>query len=121
MRYRKLGCTGVEVVDECLGTMMFGGIGNKRPRRVRRSYKAIDAGINFIDTADVYSQGESERIVGKVIKGPARRPGASDQVLQLHRPRANYRGASRRWINAAVRALAAAARTDHLDLYQVHR
>src|SRR6202035_5685004 len=83
--------------------------------------KALDAGINFLDTADVYSQGESEQIVGEALKG--RR---DDVVLasKVHYPMGedpNHRGTSRRWIIAAVESSLRRLQTDHLDLYQVHR
>jgi aryl-alcohol dehydrogenase (NADP+) len=70
MQYRILGRTGIKVSPYCLGAMMFGAIGNKDHEDcIRIIHKAIDAGINFIDTADRYSQGESEEIVGKALKG----------------------------------------------------
>lgn len=70
MQYRKLGRTGIEVSTQCLGAMMFGAVGNPdHDDSVRIVHKALDAGINFIDTADMYSAGESEEIVGKALKG----------------------------------------------------
>ena len=73
MEYRSLGRTGIQVSPLCLGAMMFGGVGRARPRDVDRDiHAALDAGINFIDTADVYSQGESEVIVGKALAGGKR-------------------------------------------------
>ena len=66
MRYRSLGTTGVKVSPLCLGTMMFGSFGNKdHDDSIRVIHRALDAGINFVDTADVYSAGESEEILGK--------------------------------------------------------
>jgi aryl-alcohol dehydrogenase-like predicted oxidoreductase len=115
MKYRTLGRTGIEVSPYCLGAMMFGAMGNPdHDDSVRIIHKALDAGINFIDTADVYSQGESEEIVGKALKG--RR---DDVVLasKVHYPMGN----SRRWIIAAVENSLRRLQTDHLDLYQVHR
>ena len=122
MEYRKLGRTGVEVSSQCLGAMMFGAIGNKDHDECERIVgRALDAGINFVDTADVYSQGESEEIVGRAIK--ARR---DDIVLatKCFTPMGderNQRGGSRRWITRAVEDSLRRLGTDRIDLYQVHR
>ncbi|SDJ04022.1 aldo/keto reductase [Nonomuraea jiangxiensis] len=122
MKYRTLGRTGIEVSPYCLGAMMFGAMGNPdHDDSIRIIHRALDAGINFIDTADVYSQGESEVIVGKALKG--RR---DDVVLasKVHYPMGddpNQRGNSRRWIITAVENSLRRLQTDHLDLYQVHR
>ena len=70
MRYRVLGGTGIEVSTYCLGAMMFGSVGNPdHDDCVRIIHSALDRGINFVDTADMYSSGESEEIVGKALKG----------------------------------------------------
>jgi len=70
MKYRTLGKTGIKVSPYCLGTMMFGAMGNpEHDEAVRIIHKALDAGINFIDTADFYSWGESEQIIAKALKG----------------------------------------------------
>ncbi|MEV0276744.1 aldo/keto reductase [Streptomyces sp. NPDC050610] len=122
MQYRTLGRTGIQVSPYCLGAMMFGAIGNPdHDDSIQIIHKALDAGINFIDTADMYSQGESEEIVGKALKG--RR---DDVVLasKVHNPMGdgpNRRGNSRRWIIAEVENSLRRLQTDHLDLYQVHR
>jgi aryl-alcohol dehydrogenase-like predicted oxidoreductase len=122
MKYRTLGRTGIAVSPYCLGAMMFGAMGNPdHDDSIRIIHRALDAGINFVDTADVYSHGESEEIVGKALKG--RR---DDVVLasKVHYPMGedpNYRGNSRRWITAAVENSLRRLQTDHLDLYQVHR
>ncbi|SHN06276.1 aldo/keto reductase [Actinacidiphila paucisporea] len=122
MKYRSLGRTGIKVSPYCLGAMMFGAIGNPdHDDCVRIIHRALDAGINFVDTADAYARGESEEIVGKALKG--RR---DDVVLatKAHLPMGddpNQRGNSRRWL---VRALDDSLRrlgTDHVDLFQVHR
>ncbi|MEU0298987.1 aldo/keto reductase [Streptomyces sp. NPDC006175] len=122
MHYRTLGRTGIKVSPYCLGAMMFGAMGNPdHGESVRIIHKALDAGVNFVDTADFYSHGESEVIVGKALKG--RR---DDVVLatKAHLPMGddpNRRGNSRRWL---VRALEDSLRrlgTDHVDLFQVHR
>src|SRR5215211_4997034 len=70
MRYRKLGRTGIEVSEYCFGAMMFGEWGNTdEDECIRMVHSALDAGVNFVDTADVYSQGVSEEITGKALKG----------------------------------------------------
>ena len=108
MKYRTLGRTGIQVSPYCLGTMMFGAMGNPdHDDSIRIIHRALDAGINFVDTADVYSAGESEEIVGKALKG--RR---DDVVLasKVHYPMGddpNHRGNSRRWIIDSGRELPA--------------
>ena len=103
MEYRPLGRTGVHVSKLCLGTMMFGAWGNTdHDDSIRIIHRALNAGINFLDTDDVYSAGESEEIVGKALKG--RR---DDIVLatKLGVPMdedPNHRGGSRRWIFTEV-------------------
>jgi aryl-alcohol dehydrogenase-like predicted oxidoreductase len=122
MKYRTLGRTGIQVSPYCLGAMMFGAMGNPdHDDSIRIIHRALDAGINFVDTADAYSHGESEEIVGKALKG--RR---DDVVLasKVHYPMGegpNRRGNSRRWIMAEVENSLRRLQTDHLDLYQVHR
>ena len=122
MQHRPLGRTGVSVSQFCLGTMMFGSWGNPdHDESIRIIHAALDAGINFIDTADVYGAGESEEIVGKALAG--RR---DDVVLatKFHNPMGedlNQRGNSRRWIMRAVEDSLRRLRTDWIDVYQVHR
>ena len=122
MKYRTLGRTGIQVSPYCLGAMMFGAVGNPdHDASIRMIHKALDAGINFIDTADFYSAGESEEIVGKALKG--RR---DDVVLasKANLPMGddpNRRGNSRRWLIAEVENTLRRLQTDHLDLYQIHR
>ncbi len=122
MRYRTLGTTGVNVSAYCLGAMMFGAFGNRdHDDSIAIIHKAIDAGINFLDTADMYSQGESEEIVGKALAG--RR---DDIVLatKFHGPMSgerNHKGNSRRWIITEVENSLRRLGTDWIDLYQVHR
>jgi aryl-alcohol dehydrogenase-like predicted oxidoreductase len=122
MRYRKLGGTGVEVSTLCLGTMMFGAWGNSDEAECHRIVdSALDAGINFVDVADVYAHGESEEILGRALRG--RR---DDVVLatKFHEPMGadrNSRGNSRRWIRQAVEGSLRRLGTDRIDLYQVHR
>src|ERR1700752_3500030 len=122
MRYRTLGRTGVNVSEMCLGAMMFGAWGNPdHEESIRIIHAALDAGINFIDTADVYSAGESEEIVGQALRG--RR---DDVVLatKAHGPMgqdANMQGNSRRWIVREVENSLRRLKTDWIDLYQIHR
>ncbi|MEW9529495.1 aldo/keto reductase [Microbispora sp. NPDC049125] len=130
MRYRTLGRTGIKVSPYALGAMMFGAVGNPdHDDSIKIIHRALDAGINFIDTADMYSHGESEQIVGKALKG--RR---EDVVLATkarfpvdYNPRGatpalpNRSGASRGWL---IRALDGSLRrlgTDYVDLFQIHQ
>ena len=122
MRYRTLGVTGIEVSVYCLGAMMFGSAGNRDHEEAARViHTALDSGINFLDTADMYSDGESERIVGKALKD------RRDEVVLAtkgHFPMGegpNRRGNSRRWIMTAVEQSLERLQTDWIDLYQVHR
>ena len=123
MELRTLGRTGVRVSPLCLGAMMFGEWGNPdHDDSVRIIHRALDAGINFIDTADVYSQGESETIVGKALSSVDR----SRVVLatKVHFPMGddpNAQGNSRRWITAEVENSLRRLGTDYIDLYQIHR
>jgi aryl-alcohol dehydrogenase-like predicted oxidoreductase len=123
MDYRPLGRTGVSVSKLCLGTMMFGDWGNKdHDDSSRIIHRALDAGINFLDTADIYSQGESEVIVGKALAGGRR----DDVVLATKAWGAmgedpNRRGVSRRWIIREVEDSLQRLGTDWIDLYQIHR
>ena len=123
MEHRPLGRTGVSVSKLCLGAMMFGDWGNKdHDESIRIIHRALDAGINFIDTADVYSQGESEVIVGKALAS-----GRRDDVVLATKvwfpmgEDANRRGASRRWIVHEVEESLRRLGTDWIDLYQIHR
>lgn len=130
MDYRGLGGTGMKVSPLCLGAMMFGAWGETdHDECVRIIHRALDAGINFIDTADVYSLGESEQIVGKALHGGRR----EDVILatKFHAPMdvgfgrpggdPNKRGNSRRWIMKEVESSLQRLQTDWIDLYQVHR
>jgi aryl-alcohol dehydrogenase (NADP+) len=120
VQYRTLGRTGIKVSPYALGTLMFAtSMGNDPADSARIIHKAIDAGINVVDTADAY--GDSEEVVGKALEG--RR---DDVVLatKFGRPIGqdpNRQGASRRWIVAAVEGSLRRLRTDHIDLYQLHR
>ena len=122
MNYRNLGTTGVRVSPLCLGAMMFGGWGNPdHEDSIKIINSALDAGINFIDTADVYSAGESEEIVGKAIAGKR------DSLViatKVHGPMGsdpNQQGNSRRWIIQECENSLRRLGTDYIDLYQIHR
>ncbi|MDA8292187.1 MAG: aldo/keto reductase [Actinomycetota bacterium] len=122
MRYRTLGSTGMKVSTYCLGAMMFGAWGNTDTDEcVRIIHAALDAGINFVDTADVYSAGESETIVGKAIASRRDEVVLASKVHGAMGADPNERGNSRRWIIREVEASLRRLGTDHLDLYQVHR
>ena len=122
MRYRTLGTTGVQVSTQCLGAMMFGAFGNPdHDESVAMIHRALDAGINFIDTADAYSKGESEEIVGQALKGRRHEVVLATKVFNAMGKDPNRRGGSRRWIFQAVEESLARLQTDYLDLYQVHR
>ena len=121
--YHPLGRTGVQVSPLTLGAMMFGAWGNTdHDESIAIIHRALDAGINVIDTADVYARGESEEIVGKALKG--RR---DDVILAtkfhgtMHDEDPNQQGNSRRWIVREVEASLRRLQVDHIDLYQVHR
>jgi aryl-alcohol dehydrogenase-like predicted oxidoreductase len=120
---RTLGRTGVQVSPMCLGAMMFGSWGNPdHEESIRIIHRALDAGINFIDTADVYSGGESEEILAKALIG-----GRRDEVVlasKAHFPMGddpNRRGNSRRWLMQEVDNSLRRLGTDWIDLYQIHR
>ncbi|MFI7103786.1 aldo/keto reductase [Streptomyces sp. NPDC050161] len=122
MKRRILGGTGISVSEYALGAMMLGALGNTdHDDGVRIVHRALDAGINFVDTADVYAAGESEEIVGKALKG------RRDEVVLASKFRssmgsdANQGGGSRRWIVRAVEDSLRRLGTDYLDLYQMHR
>jgi aryl-alcohol dehydrogenase-like predicted oxidoreductase len=122
MHYRTLGRTGIKVSPYALGAMMFGAVGNQdHEESVRIIHKALDAGINLVDTADFYSHGESEQIVGKAIAG------RRDRVVvatKSHLPMGddpNQRGNSRRWIMTAVEDSLRRLGTDYIDVFQMHR
>jgi len=122
MEHRPLGRTGVSVSKLCLGTMMFGDWGTKdHDESIRIIHRALDAGINFVDTADVYSQGESEEIVGKALKGRRDNVVLATKFFMPFDDDPNHRGGSRRWIMTAVENSLRRLGTDHLDLYQMHR
>ncbi|MGP3955684.1 aldo/keto reductase [Nonomuraea sp. 3N208] len=122
MRYRILGRTGIEVSTHCLGTMMFGSAGNPdHDDSIRIIHTALDHGINFVDTADMYSAGESEEIVGKALQGRRDEVVLATKVHFQMGEGPNRSGNSRRWIMREVEASLKRLRTDWIDLYQIHR
>ncbi|MEW2355305.1 aldo/keto reductase [Spirillospora sp. NPDC029432] len=122
MRYRKLARTGVEVSTQCLGSMMFGRLGNPDHDECARIInRALDGGINFIDTADIYSRGESEEIVGKAIRERRDEVVLATKFFNPMREDRNARGGSRRWIVQAVEDSLRRLGTDRIDLFQIHR
>ncbi len=123
MNLRTLANTGVKVTPLCLGGMMFGGLGNPdHEESIRIVHRALDRGINFIDTADVYGRGESEEIIGRALAG-----GRRENVIlatKVHGTMGddpNEYGNSRRWIAREVENSLRRLRTDWIDLYQIHR
>src|ERR1700681_4774047 len=123
MDHRCLGSTGGKVSPLCLGAMMFGAWGNTdHEDSIGIIHRALDAGINFIDTADVYSRGESEEIVGKALAG-----GRRDSVVLATKVHGTMGddptefGTSRRWIVKEVENSLRRLKTDWIDLYQIHR
>jgi aryl-alcohol dehydrogenase-like predicted oxidoreductase len=122
METRTLGRTGVRVSPLCLGAMMFGAWGNTdHEESARIIQRALDAGINFVDTADVYSAGESEEIVGKALSGRRDEVVLASKVHGSMGPGPNSQGNSRRWIVAECEASLRRLNTDWIDLYQIHR
>src|SRR6266508_594609 len=122
MEYRVLGRTGVRVSALCLGTMMFGEWGNTDEAEcIRMVHRAIDAGINLVDTADVYSAGRSEEIVGRALEGRRDDVVLATKVHGAMGRGPNQRGNSRLWIIQEVEASLRRLGTDHIDLYQIHR
>jgi aryl-alcohol dehydrogenase-like predicted oxidoreductase len=120
--HRVLGRTGMRVSTFCLGTMMFGAWGNPdHDACVEMVDLALDAGINFIDTADVYAFGESEEILGRALKGRRDDVVLATKVYNAMSDDPNHRGASRRWIVRACEDSLRRLGTDWIDLYQVHR
>src|SRR5436189_5369896 len=122
MQLRNLGSTGVKVSPLCLGAMMFGDWGNTdHDESVRIIHAALDAGINFIDTADVYSRGESEEIVGKALRGKRDNVVLATKVHGTMGDDPNEFGNSRRWIIREVENSLRRLKTDWIDLYHIHR
>jgi aryl-alcohol dehydrogenase-like predicted oxidoreductase len=122
MNQQLLGGTGLHVSPLCLGAMMFGAWGERdHEASIRIIHRALDAGINFIDTADVYSHGESEEIVGKALRGRRENVVLATKFHGSMGEDPNEGGNSRRWVMREVEASLKRLRTDWIDLYQVHR
>jgi aryl-alcohol dehydrogenase-like predicted oxidoreductase len=122
MEHRPLGRTGVSVSKLCLGTMMFGEWATKdHDDSIKIIHRALDAGINFVDTADVYSQGESEVIVGKALADRRDDVVLATKFFMPFDDDPNHRGGSRRWIIREVESSLRRLGTDYIDLYQMHR
>ena len=132
MRYQKLGNTGLFVSELCLGTMTFGGeegmwgkIGQLRQAEAEQLVgSALDAGINFIDTANVYSEGRSEEITGQALKNlkiPRENVVVATKVFgETGTAGVNSRGSSRYHIMGSVKESLRRLQLDHIDLYQLH-
>lgn len=119
MEYRSLGRSGVEVSALCLGTMMFGGPTSEEESR-RIIADAAAEGVNFIDTADVYRDGDAERIVGRAIAGSRDRWIVASKVGNPMGPEHNCQGLSRRWMLQALEESLRRLGTDHLDIWYLH-
>lgn len=122
MRYRYLGRTGVQVSEYMLGTMSFGADGNTDEREcISIVHGALDCGINFIDTADTYSHGEAEDIVGKALAGRRDKVVLATKFRLSAGEGRNDQGGSRYWIMKQVENSLRRLKTDHIDLYQMRR
>lgn len=122
MQFQMLGETGIHVSRHCLGAMMFGAMGNRdHAECISMIHRSFDAGINFIDTADAYSQGESETIVGKALAGRRDDVVLATKFYNKMGDDPNRQGGSRRWIVRAVEESLERLGTDYIDLYQIHR
>ncbi len=122
MEMRVLGRTGVSVSRYCFGAGMFGYFGNQDAAQCQAMvHRALDAGINYFDTSDVYSHGESETLLGQALKGKRDEVVLATKFSLPMTEDPNHRGNSRRWITREVEASLRRLGTDHIDLYQVHR
>lgn len=122
MNYRILGKTGIKVSPYALGTMMFGKGGNPDHEEcIKMIHKAVDLGINFMDSADRYNAGESEEILGKALKGRREHVVINTKVCGPMGVDPNQQGGSRRWIVQAVENSLRRLQTDYIDCYQLHR
>jgi aryl-alcohol dehydrogenase-like predicted oxidoreductase len=120
MEYRNLGRSGVKVSTLCLGTMMFGGPADEAVSH-RIIAKARDQGVNFIDTADQYNAGESEKTVGRAIAGDRDRWVLATKACNPMGDGPNERGLSRKWLMAAAEASLKRLGTDYIDIYYLHK
>jgi aryl-alcohol dehydrogenase (NADP+) len=120
MRYRVLGTSGIRVSELCLGTMMFGGPTDEAEAR-RMMDHALEGGVNFIDTANVYTEGRSEAVIGPAIRAKRDSWVLATKVAQKTGPAVTDAGLSRRHIMQAVEASLKRLATDHIDIYYIHR
>jgi aryl-alcohol dehydrogenase (NADP+) len=120
MQYRQLGRSGLKISPLCLGTMMFGGP-TDAPTSARIIDKAREAGINFIDTADAYSNGGSEQVVGNAIASHRGHWLLATKLANQMGEGPNRGGLSRRWVLAACDESLARLRTDYIDIYYLHK
>ena len=120
MEYKTLGRAGVKVSPLCLGTMMFGGPTSERDS-IRIIHRAMDAGINFMDTANVYNDGESERVIGKAVRANREKWVIATKVHGSMGDDVNEAGSHRFHIMSAVEASLERLGTDHIDVYYLHR
>lgn len=122
MQYRTLGRTGVQVSSLVLGAMNFGAIGRTTQDEATALVDAaLEAGINLIDTADMYSDGESEEMVGKALAGRRDDLVLATKASMPMGDERNHRGGSRRWLVTALDNSLRRLGVDHVDLYQIHR
>jgi aryl-alcohol dehydrogenase-like predicted oxidoreductase len=122
MQYRTLGRTGVQVSTLALGAMNFGQIGRTSQEEVTLLVRAaLEAGINLIDTADAYSGGQSEEMVGKAITGRRDEVVLATKASLPMGDERNHRGSSRRWLVTELDNSLRRLGVDHIDLYQIHR
>ena len=122
MELRSLGRTGLKVSQHCIGAMMFGAWGNPdHDACVGMIHRALNGGVNFVDTADMYAQGESEQIVGKALKGRRDDVVLATKFWNTMGELPNQRGGSKRWVHQAVEDSLRRLDTDYIDLYQMHR
>src|ERR1700689_3415305 len=122
MRMRTLGGTGIKVSPYCLGAMMFGAWGNPdHEESIRIIHAALDGGINFVDTADVYSAGESEEIVGQALLGRRDDVVLATKAHSTMGQDPKMPGNPGRWIVREVENSLRRLQTDYIDLYQMHR
>jgi aryl-alcohol dehydrogenase-like predicted oxidoreductase len=120
IQYRVLGTSGIKVSQICLGTMMFGGPTEEAEAR-RIMDHALESGVNFIDTADVYTQGRSEAVIGPAIKAKRDRWVLATKLAQSTGSAVTDSGLSRRYMMQAVEASLKRLQTDYIDLYYIHR
>src|SRR5690348_10350017 len=120
MEYRRLGSSGLKVSPLCLGAMMFGGAADEAAS-LRIVAAARDAGVNFIDTADVYNAGKSEEVVGKAVRAERHRWVIATKLNGIMGEGPNERGSSRKWVMEAVHRSLKRFGTDYIDIQYLHR